>query len=90
MFQLKNKGIDSEVGDKWNLTLTVRDMYNLDRQYWPLIDVAKLFCALLVVMIHCVEIQQGHLIAILYCTLLFWPSGSFLYDCVWLFCDKKD
>ena len=63
MFQLKNKGIDSEVGDKWNLTLTVRDMYNLDRQYWPLIDVAKLFCALLVVMIHCVEIQQGHLIA---------------------------
>ena len=76
MFQLKNKGIDSEVGDKWNLTLTVRDMYNLDRQYWPLIDVAKLFCALLVVMI--------------YWTLLFWPSGSFLYDCVWLFCDKKD
>lgn len=32
-------------------------------KYWPLIDVAKLVCALLVVLIHCVEVQQGHPVA---------------------------
>lgn len=34
-----------------------------NQQYWPLIDIAKLFCALLVVMIHCLEIKQGHPVA---------------------------
>ena len=29
------------------------------KKYWPLIDVAKLVCALLVVLIHCVEVKQG-------------------------------
>ena len=34
-----------------------------NRQYRLQIDIAKLFCSLLVVMIHCLEIQQGHPIA---------------------------
>lgn len=33
------------------------------KKYWPLIDVAKLVCALLVVLIHCVEVKQGHPVA---------------------------
>lgn len=32
-------------------------------EYFPLIDVAKLFCAVLVVMIHCLEVKSGHFIA---------------------------
>ena len=36
-----------------------------DRQtmYFPLIDVAKIFCAVLVVLIHCLEVQSGHPVA---------------------------
>lgn len=30
------------------------------RHYWPLIDICKLYCALLVVVIHCLEIVEGH------------------------------
>lgn len=33
------------------------------KEYFPMIDVAKLFCAVLVVMIHCLEVQSGHFIA---------------------------
>ena len=31
--------------------------------YFPLIDVTKLFCAVLVLLIHCLEVQSGHPIA---------------------------
>lgn len=42
-----------------------REIYNMNynnfnKEYYPLIDIAKFFCALLVVVIHCLEIVEHH------------------------------
>ena len=38
-------------------------MVGRKKQYFPLVDYAKFFCALLVVLIHCLEISEGHPVA---------------------------
>ena len=52
-----------------NIVCNENDILKSHEKNYPLIDIAKLVCALLVVLIHCLEIKEGHPIAtfIVYC-----------------------